>query len=84
MKLLRCYSRAPDLAILEGNMNEAINVYLKATALEAPLLSFTRTWQVKVTDMTKRRLCPPGSCKGAVPRLIIFLSTNISAYGNNL
>ena len=49
MKLLRCYSQAPDLAILEGNMNEAITVYLKATVLEAPLLSFTRTWQVKVT-----------------------------------
>jgi len=49
VKLLRCYSQAPDLAILEGNMNEAITVYLKAMLLEAPLLSFTRTWQVKVT-----------------------------------
>jgi len=49
VKLLRCYSKTPDLAIIEGNMNEAITVYLKATVLEAPLLSFTRTWQVTVT-----------------------------------
>jgi hypothetical protein len=35
--------------ILEGNMNAAISVYLEATFLEAPLLSFTRTWYVKVT-----------------------------------
>jgi predicted RNase H-like HicB family nuclease len=41
--MLRCYSQASDLAILEGNMNEAITVYLKATLLEAPLLSFTGT-----------------------------------------
>lgn len=47
--MLRCYSQAPDLAILEGNMNEAITVYLKATVLEATLLSFTMTGQVKVT-----------------------------------
>ena len=44
MKLLRCYSQAPDLAILEGNMNEAIAVYLKATVTEAPLLSFTSVY----------------------------------------
>lgn len=37
-------------------MNEAITVYLKATVLEAPLLSFTRTWQVKVTT------CPNFAC----------------------
>jgi len=45
----RCYCQAPDLAILEGNMNEAITVYLKVTVLEASLLCFTMTWQVKVT-----------------------------------
>jgi hypothetical protein len=57
VKLLRCYSQAPDLAILEGNMNEAITVYLKAMLLEAPLLSFIRTWQVKVTTHDQTSLC---------------------------
>jgi len=47
--MLRCYSQALDLAILEGNINEVITVYLKATVLEAPLQFFTMTWQVKVT-----------------------------------
>ena len=64
MKLLRCYSQAPDLAILEGNMNEAITVYLKAMLLEAPLLSFTRTWQVKVTTWTKLRFVPSMELQG--------------------
>jgi hypothetical protein len=48
-EMLRCYSQALDLAILEGNINEVITVYLKATVLEAPLQFFTMTWQVKVT-----------------------------------
>ena len=47
--MLRCYSQALDLAILEGNINEVITVYLKTTVLEAPLQFFTMTWQVKVT-----------------------------------
>ena len=55
MKLLRCYSQASDLAMLEGNMNEVITVYLKATAQEAPLQSFIRTWQGEGDDMTKLR-----------------------------
>lgn len=49
VELPGCYSQAPDLPTLEGNMKEAITAYLKTTVLEDPLPSFMGTWQVEVT-----------------------------------
>ena len=49
VKLLRCCYQAPYLATFDDNAQEAITVYLKVTVLEASLLSFPMTWQVKVT-----------------------------------
>jgi len=49
VELPGCYSQAPDLPTLEGNMKEAITAYLKTTILEEPLPSFMGTWQVEVT-----------------------------------
>ena len=60
MKLLRCYSQAPDLAILEGNMNETITVYLKVTLMETLLLSFTGIWQLTVTRGPNAACTPKG------------------------
>jgi predicted RNase H-like HicB family nuclease len=48
VELPGCYSQAPDLPTLEGNMKEAITAYLKTTILEEPLPSFMGTWQVEV------------------------------------
>lgn len=49
VELPGCYSQAPDLPTLEGNMKEAITAYLKTTILDEPLPSFMGTWQVEVT-----------------------------------
>jgi len=49
VELPGCYSQAPDLPTLEGNMKEAITAYLKTTIPEEPLPSFMGTWQVEVT-----------------------------------
>jgi predicted RNase H-like HicB family nuclease len=49
VELPGCYTQAPDLPSLEGNIREAIAAYLKTADLEEPLPAFVGTWQVEVT-----------------------------------
>jgi predicted RNase H-like HicB family nuclease len=48
VELPGCYSQAPDLPTLEANMREAIEVYLKSTEFDGPLVDFVGTWRVEV------------------------------------
>jgi predicted RNase H-like HicB family nuclease len=49
VELPGCYTQAPDLPTLEGNIQEAIQAYLQTTTLEEPLSDFVGTWRVEVT-----------------------------------
>ena len=43
-----CYTQAPDLRILEVNMEEAIRAFLKTVEPDEPLPDFVGTWRVEV------------------------------------
>lgn len=47
LELPGCYTQAPDLPILETNIQEAIQVYLETTDLPEPLPDFVGTWRVE-------------------------------------
>jgi len=49
VELPGCYTQAPDLPTLEGNIQEAIKAYLNTAEPEEPLPDFVGTWRVEVT-----------------------------------
>jgi len=48
VELPGCYTQAPDLPMLESNVQEAICAYLKTAEPEEPLPDFIGTWRVEV------------------------------------
>jgi len=51
VELPGCYSQAPNLPMLESNIQEAISVYLRTALPEEPLPDFVGTWR-KVTSLS--------------------------------
>ena len=49
VELPGCYTQAPDLASLEANVREALQVYLETAEPDEPLPEFVGTWRVEVT-----------------------------------
>jgi predicted RNase H-like HicB family nuclease len=48
VELPGCYTQAPNLPLLELNIQEAISAYLKSALPEEPLSDFVGTWRVEV------------------------------------
>ena len=48
VELPGCYTQAPDLPSLEGNIREAIEVYLQTADADEPRPDFVGTWRVEV------------------------------------
>jgi predicted RNase H-like HicB family nuclease len=49
VELPGCYTQAPDLASLEANIREAIEVYLETADLDEPLADYVGTWKVEIS-----------------------------------
>lgn len=49
VELPGCYTQAPNLPMLESNIQEAISVYLRTALPEEPLPDFVGTWRVEVS-----------------------------------
>ena len=48
VELPGCYTQAPDLPSLEGNVREAISVYLQTADPDEPAPAFVGTWRIEV------------------------------------
>jgi predicted RNase H-like HicB family nuclease len=48
VELPGCYTQAPDLAMLQENIQEAIRAYLGTVEPDEPLPDFVGTWRVEI------------------------------------
>lgn len=48
LELPGCFTEAPDMAALEANIQEAIQVYLETVEIGEPLPDYVGTWRVEV------------------------------------